>query len=783
MIKRLPIITGVGCYSSCRSAEVQFEKMSLIYGENCYGKSTLCDILRSLAENIPTYITDRPTLPALVDGGQQVQVCVNLPDQAQETQLTFRHGSWNPELPQPIRIDVFDTDFIHRNVFTGLSIERHNHENITRFILGDTGVRTATRIGEINSSLRSINRSLREAEAGVFSGIEDLPAFLELVPPQDLATLGRLIAESLASVQTDRNLAANLTAAQQRQEPTLCQAPTDVISILRRLDICLSSTYAHVHRDAEARMAEHLQNHTLNPEGSRNWVRQGTEYISNAECPYCGQQLIGTASDLISAYQTVFNEEFEQYITSTIATLETAKQEFEEATCSQYPTIIEHNRSTCLQYPELQTRPNILTAIDNLNAAESEIQQCLEQWTASHERYTPLLTEAVQHKKENAHTAIPLPNSDEIALSMASLTRAFEEYNQCLMPLSEAISAFKTGLDASQVEQRIQEGQQNANMYQYHKRRLELDAACRTHVEAVTRKVTLESESTRLQDELAVEQTTFLTSYLDAINRIFTDLGSNRFTIDAESSRRGNMPTIQLRVSYNGVQITQDRLHTCFSESDRRALAFAIFWARIEMRDAPDRLNTIVVLDDPVTSFDDARIDRTIRLIESQLANLRQVIILSHYSAYLKTFFTRLHGQQNGVLLATLYQDGSSTQIRRTDPLDFIESAQQRAFRNISGFIARDHTEDVLQNLRVFLETEVRSRYYQGIIENNLQALQFASLLDNLEQLNIMSAESRRAIEPLRTTLNTDHHVWMDRNQEEKIGIARDVLQLIYRQL
>jgi hypothetical protein len=189
------------------------------------------------------------------------------------------------------------------------------------------------------------------------------------------------------------------------------------------------------------------------------------------------------------------------------------------------------------------------------------------------------------------------------------------------------------------------------------------------------------------------------------------------------------------------------------------------------------------VLDDPVTSFDDGRIDRTIRLIESQLPYLRQVIVLSHYSAYLKTFFNRLHGQQDGLLLATLYQDATGTQIRRANPLDFVETDHQRAYRRIATFIQREHADDVFSDLRVFLETEVRSRYYRAICTNNLRGHQFAALLDELWRLCAMTDGTRQAVEPLRLTLNTDHHVWSDRSHEEKIGIAEDLLQFIYETL
>ena len=229
--------------------------------------------------------------------------------------------------------------------------------------------------------------------------------------------------------------------------------------------------------------------------------------------------------------------------------------------------------------------------------------------------------------------------------------------------------------------------------------------------------------------------------------------------------------------------VTQNRLRSFFSESDRRALAFAVFWARLEVLDPGEQARTIIVLDDPVTSFDDGRIDRTIRLIESRLPHLRQVIVLSHYPNYLRAFFTRLHGQPDGVLLAMLSQDETGSQMRRANPLDFTETDHQRAFRRITAFTERVHSDDVLCDLRVFLETEVRSRYHQAICLNNLRSVQFAPVLDELARLGAMSEDTRRAIEPLRLTLNTDHHAWMTRSHEEKIGIARDVLRFVYEEL
>ena len=96
------------------------------------------------------------------------------------------------------------------------------------------------------------------------------------------------------------------------------------------------------------------------------------------------------------------------------------------------------------------------------------------------------------------------------------------------------------------------------------------------------------------------------------------------------------MPVIQLTASYNGVPITRERLSFFFSESDKRALALSIFWAKIDTLSDTEKINSILILDDPVTSFDEGRIDRTIRLIEAARPSFRQTIILSHYPNYFK---------------------------------------------------------------------------------------------------------------------------------------------------
>lgn len=779
MLRRFQQICGIGCYSACRPARIQFENMSLIYGENCYGKSTLCDIIRSFADNEPTYITERRSVPAVNEGRQQVQLNLALPGEQQETTFTFSQGSWQSPLPDTLHLEVFDTEFIHRNLFTGLTIQRENHENITRFVFGDIGVRTAEIISSHNSELRAIKKQLLDWRRRLFNGIEDMESFLNMEVQDAPQVLEQRISEQRTVLESERRIAGDLEGTRSRPEPTLCPAPPTLNEVAVSVDEALLSSFEQVHGDAEIRLREHLENHTQNSEQARMWAQQGLTLIRGNICPFCEQELSTDAVNLIDAYRNVFNDVYQEYVETTVATLRNAQQTYSDTSVNHLRSHIEQNRQACLKYPELRSTNN-RNVFEQFDIVSHELVQQLERWHDLHTQYKESLSEAIQHKKENIHMPVQRWDGHEAVDYLQSLSSTITDYNECLRPIIEAIAQFKSGLDVEQTAHRIQGAEQELNNLRLCKRRLELDEACQEYSQESNRKEELLRDIEQLQVNLDREQTEFTQQYFTEINRLFTLLGSRRFTISPERSQRGNMPTIQIQVLFNGEPIAYDRLRACFSESDRRALALAVFWARLGTRTVDERRRTIAVLDDPVTSFDDRRIDQTIRLIETYLPQLRQVIILSHYAPYIKTFFNRLNGQVDGILLAKLYQDVTGTQIDGANPLDFIENSHHRAYRRIFRFIQREHTEDISKDLRVFLETEVISRYYMIIDINNLRRLQFRALLDELVQLEAMTAETRDLIEQYRRTLNVDHHAWTERSHEEKIMLAEEILQLVY---
>ena len=120
MLKRIESIKNIGCFIDNHSPSFQFENLTFIYGDNSYGKTTLCDIFRSLKENKSEYITNRMAIPNPNNDAQYAALNFNLPGTTIETTFTFSGNHWFRQLNE-LNIFVFDTEFIKQTCSLFLS--------------------------------------------------------------------------------------------------------------------------------------------------------------------------------------------------------------------------------------------------------------------------------------------------------------------------------------------------------------------------------------------------------------------------------------------------------------------------------------------------------------------------------------------------------------------------------------------------------------------------------------------------------------------------------------
>ena len=93
MLQRIKLLQGIGNFSSTRASGIPLNEVTVLYGENRYGKSTLCDVFHSLATDDPSPIISRQTIP--LDPTKPQKVEFGFVNAARANVVAkFENGTW-----------------------------------------------------------------------------------------------------------------------------------------------------------------------------------------------------------------------------------------------------------------------------------------------------------------------------------------------------------------------------------------------------------------------------------------------------------------------------------------------------------------------------------------------------------------------------------------------------------------------------------------------------------------------------------------------------------------
>ena len=145
MINKVEQITSIGKYRAYQaSGQVNFKKLTLIYGDNGGGKTTLTSIFRSLTNNDPNIIRSR------------ISTNHTAPQAAQITQIgtpnifhTFGSSGWTVPFSD---IEIFDIHFVNDNVYSGFDFNDEHRKQLHQFVIGAQGVAIQNQIKQNKAS-------------------------------------------------------------------------------------------------------------------------------------------------------------------------------------------------------------------------------------------------------------------------------------------------------------------------------------------------------------------------------------------------------------------------------------------------------------------------------------------------------------------------------------------------------------------------------------------------------------------------------------------------------
>ena len=360
MLKKIKLIQGIGGFTKTTAGSIDLGDVTIIYGENRNGKSTLCDVMYSLAENNTDFILNRKSIPN--NQAQPPKVELMFSTRAKNVTAIFENSQWAVRNPECSKLYVFDQSFIHRNVITGQKLERPNSKNMTSFILGEDDTALLATLEKVNIELREERKLLSDIEEQFTPhSVGNVSEYVNSDLPTE--TKERLEAKESENEASKRQITTTIQNADKiKRRHVLSAVGTQVKfdQVCDSINTVLASSIQNVHQYSLISLQNHMTNHVNNSATFKGWASQGITQIKD-DCPFCGQVLSADAQALITAYQQAFNAEFDRFNNETRQSLNRLRQPFSIPNTRE--NLIQQHQAN-QQVFELYVEPQITTNQD-----------------------------------------------------------------------------------------------------------------------------------------------------------------------------------------------------------------------------------------------------------------------------------------------------------------------------------------------------------------------------------------------------------------------------------
>ncbi|ORE91673.1 Hypothetical protein ATO13_18815 [Stappia sp. 22II-S9-Z10] len=617
-LRKIIDIQKVGRFEKLTApGSMRFSQVTLIFGENGWGKSTLADILRSLARNRPEIVKGRETLAT--GGRQKVLLLVD------GQQCTFDGAAWTGTRP---RIAVFDQAFINENVFSGDSVSLDHMKRQYGLVVGAEGVALIEQTIEIDRQLKEAGQVLKEKDQYLAATATALNLRMTAAAFAELAALDAAD-DAIAAKEVEVRRATEKEKIRTAELPQALPIPTTAAELTAVLGQTISDVATDLHRRLQDHIARHVSGRP-SPVAHETWLESGLAFDAARECPYCGQELHDRS--LLDLYGVYFSDAYK----SLAAAVKQRRQ-----------TLERYRRGDFRQALAGKADANraVIANFKTLTGEDSDAEIDVAQIAARMENAAAGLDQAFQNKQED----LVSPIDDGVYEALAC---QWDEGRAAVVAYNDEVAAF-----ARRIED-VRRAQASANLDTL-KSELALLQARRKRHEAAVAAIVDERKSLLCKQEGLKAQKEELRSKLTAhTNRVTSTLGTTinayldrlgaGFQIDYQPPNyKGKEPAAAYSILINRAavppradDIAAPSFKNTLSSGDKSVLALALFLATVNS-DA-SLAETIVVLDDPFTSMDDFRRTFTVNEINKLTVRAAQVIVLSHELGFLRLLWDRI---------------------------------------------------------------------------------------------------------------------------------------------
>ncbi len=778
MIVRVKEINQVGGFKQFRTGgSVPFDggkRVTMLHAMNTLGKTTFSQILKSLGNDDPVLILKRKSIPSTTGVAQKVVIGYKDLSGTEKT-VQFSGGAWTTS-DLKNRVLVFDQEFIHSHVITGDLITRDNKETFTDFILGSSGVSLSQKIEQDKKTHRNNKARLPDFRPEFVQGAlneKDVDDFVDMKFSEDTPTLEKLRETAEKRLRRLERVGEFKTLA----EPTLtvASAEKDVTALKQELALVLAENYDKVSDEAWRILQEHI-NSNCKGEGSVAWLKTGSKLAKTENCPFCGQGLDG-AKVLIEAYQTIFDQKFEDYDLKLKRRMRQLASDMSLAVAESYVSPVNDFIKKSEEFnpfiPELEAELKTMDEeVKILEGLDEDFKVTLAEWS---QRAQQELETKIQstHKsmKSNIDTTTLFDQAKKVADKQAGIKKLQDQIKQHITNAKKKVDELKPEQIAAEMQKL------NGEIADANKKiaRIAQDKACAIYKTKRDGIVALKKQTDQDVEKLETEQSEYLDQYFDRLDYWFKQLGSNPgFEITKSTNQKGDKKVYTLALNFHGKKILPEDLSKVFSESDKRNLALAIFLSKAE--NLSNKQEYVLVFDDPVVSFDDNRRKKTCRVIKALAGDFRQIVVTTHYTSLVKHFVE----ENVPASYVEIKYEASQSCLKALDTQSFVLSPHQRECEKIVEF-TEGGTPLSEKDLRPFMEEHLRQRFQPQLIAAGIGRMGLEDLINELSNSNLIGKDTKVALHGFRESYNPEHHRSGEpENIEEQRNDARELMGLLY---
>jgi wobble nucleotide-excising tRNase len=598
VLTRISQLSRVGRFAKLDAP--RFARLTLIYGRNASGKSTISRVLAAAGRQSAEVALDR-TLAHDDHGGPELAL------EVAGGVARFAANAWTGVAP---KISVFDRGFVERNVYIGRRSTKEHRKELLRLALGGDDATTARELDDISQRGRkaAAERTQRLAVIDAAASSHGL-LVAELIALAPVADAPAARASAERALEDARRASEIVKRPRPAPLPVMPEVDADGIAAVLARDTHTLGT------DAARQVRAHLDGRLRG--AGESWLRDGLAHVDGKTCPFCAQP----ASALMDLYGAWFDAGYEQLV-GAIA----ARQARLAALVEWWRGVAQAGRANLAA----------LDAWNDVGAARPSFDSATRK--AELDAALAIMKRLLDAKREQPTRVVDGAELAGVAPLLASLGDAVARYN-------EAVAHLDARIDARLAELRTANVDAAARAVRH------LDAAVVRHAEPVARAVgeldAIERELAELRArkkvlaELVKQRAADkLAGYTTRINALLRRLGADFELLDLGTERGGGAigSRFTLKVETGELDIAsssgEERFARVLSDGDRATLAFAVFVLAVEQ--LPDLAQRVVVFDDPMTSLDAQRAQATAEQIARLAERAGQIIVLSHDESFLR---------------------------------------------------------------------------------------------------------------------------------------------------